>query len=208
MSLYLFMCCVYLFLFFFFNDTATTEIYTLSLHDALPTWPPCGRWCAPASRSVATSRAEMVVPGRRAPPSSARTRPDSARPRARHRPRSLRGQVAGLRDPEQRIGAERRGGARCPAGERPVHEGPAGAVRHRALTGEPAGCPLAGARGGVAGRAPRAGVAGLGLTGDRVATEGGIRAGGVARRGGVAERAKRAVRDRLSADGRAAAALA
>src|SRR5690349_25166486 len=33
--------CVYLlfilsFLFFFFNDTATTEIYTLSLHDALP----------------------------------------------------------------------------------------------------------------------------------------------------------------------------
>src|SRR2546430_12563086 len=29
-SLYLF------FFFFFFNDTATTEIYTLSLHDALP----------------------------------------------------------------------------------------------------------------------------------------------------------------------------
>ena len=24
------------FIFFFFNDTATTEIYTLSLHDALP----------------------------------------------------------------------------------------------------------------------------------------------------------------------------
>src|SRR2546427_10031677 len=34
--------------FFFFNDTATTEIYTLSLHDALPIccragW--CFRWC-------------------------------------------------------------------------------------------------------------------------------------------------------------------
>src|SRR3989475_12160887 len=35
-----------IFFFFFFNDTATTEIYTLSLHDALPilnslqnTWP-------------------------------------------------------------------------------------------------------------------------------------------------------------------------
>src|SRR5256885_12264401 len=28
-------CCDYYF-FFFFNDTATTEIYTLSLHDALP----------------------------------------------------------------------------------------------------------------------------------------------------------------------------
>src|SRR6266853_6049382 len=26
----------YVFFFFFFNDTATTEIYTLSLHDALP----------------------------------------------------------------------------------------------------------------------------------------------------------------------------
>src|SRR3990170_3240849 len=28
--------CFFFFLFFFFNDTATTEIYTLSLHDALP----------------------------------------------------------------------------------------------------------------------------------------------------------------------------
>src|SRR2546422_10536461 len=27
---------LYFFYFFFFNDTATTEIYTLSLHDALP----------------------------------------------------------------------------------------------------------------------------------------------------------------------------
>src|SRR2546422_3653056 len=27
--------------FFFFNDTATTEIYTLSLHDALPISPKC-----------------------------------------------------------------------------------------------------------------------------------------------------------------------
>src|SRR5690348_17706663 len=26
--------------FFFFTDTATTEIYTLSLHDALPIWTP------------------------------------------------------------------------------------------------------------------------------------------------------------------------
>src|SRR5689334_25226594 len=29
----------FIFLFFFFNDTATTEIYTLSLHDALPICP-------------------------------------------------------------------------------------------------------------------------------------------------------------------------
>src|SRR5262244_4650652 len=30
---------LYLLFCFFFNDTATTEIYTLSLHDALPIWP-------------------------------------------------------------------------------------------------------------------------------------------------------------------------
>src|SRR3712207_8201107 len=29
---------MYVLFFFFFNDTATTEIYTLSLHDALPIW--------------------------------------------------------------------------------------------------------------------------------------------------------------------------
>src|SRR2546430_15392434 len=31
-------CLLFVFFFFFFNDTATTEIYTLSLHDALPIW--------------------------------------------------------------------------------------------------------------------------------------------------------------------------
>src|SRR2546422_11616292 len=31
--------CSFFFFFFFFNDTATTEIYTLSLHDALPISP-------------------------------------------------------------------------------------------------------------------------------------------------------------------------
>src|SRR2546421_2813618 len=31
--------------FFFFNDTATTEIYTLSLHDALPISVWCGGTC-------------------------------------------------------------------------------------------------------------------------------------------------------------------
>src|SRR5256885_7646780 len=35
--LYMFGSSFFLF-FFFFNDTATTEIYTLSLHDALPIW--------------------------------------------------------------------------------------------------------------------------------------------------------------------------
>src|SRR5438067_9073274 len=35
MTIHLF-CLMQSFSFFFFNDTATTEIYTLSLHDALP----------------------------------------------------------------------------------------------------------------------------------------------------------------------------
>src|SRR5438552_14742221 len=43
--------CFLFFYFFFFNDTATTEIYTLSLHDALPIWP---SWCLP--RGSATGR--------------------------------------------------------------------------------------------------------------------------------------------------------
>src|SRR5256885_3760848 len=36
MYLSLIFCLFLFFFFFFFNDTATTEIYTLSLHDALP----------------------------------------------------------------------------------------------------------------------------------------------------------------------------
>src|SRR5471030_3402243 len=36
MSFFLFFVAFFVYLFFFFNDTATTEIYTLSLHDALP----------------------------------------------------------------------------------------------------------------------------------------------------------------------------
>src|SRR6266436_7522353 len=42
-------------LFFFFNDTATTEIYTLSLHDALPISPCCSR-CRPVTTRVRRCR--------------------------------------------------------------------------------------------------------------------------------------------------------
>src|SRR6266480_7609125 len=38
-SLFIFFVFLLLVFFFFFNDTATTEIYTLSLHDALPISP-------------------------------------------------------------------------------------------------------------------------------------------------------------------------
>src|SRR5438477_4031452 len=48
--------CSYLFFLFFFNDTATTEIYTLSLHDALPICCRGGRARARAPRSRAWSR--------------------------------------------------------------------------------------------------------------------------------------------------------
>src|SRR5258708_31013261 len=42
--------------FFFFNDTATTEIYTLSLHDALPI---SRNWPDPGSGSPRHSRRKM-----------------------------------------------------------------------------------------------------------------------------------------------------
>src|ERR1035438_10601460 len=52
------------FVIIFFNDTATTEIYTLSLHDALPicctSWPPlrpgASRAPAPGSRDRKSTR--------------------------------------------------------------------------------------------------------------------------------------------------------
>src|SRR6267143_7070652 len=47
------------FFFFFFNDTATTEIYTLSLHDALPILlPPAAPPCSPRPCSWPTARSE------------------------------------------------------------------------------------------------------------------------------------------------------
>src|SRR5258708_26967857 len=45
---------------FFFNDTATTEIYTLSLHDALPIFPsPSDRSTAPSCSSLTRSSSAM-----------------------------------------------------------------------------------------------------------------------------------------------------
>src|SRR6266850_871885 len=53
------------FFFFFFNDTATTEIYTLSLHDALPSssagtgrwsWGLPAAWAAPSCRDRKSTR--------------------------------------------------------------------------------------------------------------------------------------------------------
>src|SRR3712207_9400903 len=53
--------------FFFFNDTATTEIYTLSLHDALPIWAPGLEpeypQVAPAGLWESSPRAGAGIPG-------------------------------------------------------------------------------------------------------------------------------------------------
>src|SRR2546422_5685972 len=47
-------------IFFFFNDTATTEIYTLSLHDALPIYQPEWHtyWKNAGDSGLATERSE------------------------------------------------------------------------------------------------------------------------------------------------------
>src|SRR6266513_6466196 len=51
---------IFSFFFFFFNDTATTEIYTLSLHDALPipTWCSTTAPCRSGTSSPPTIRSE------------------------------------------------------------------------------------------------------------------------------------------------------
>src|SRR6266536_4550242 len=58
------------FLLFFFNDTATTEIYTLSLHDALPicigidaTWPLATATVQQAGRFAASAQARFQDAG-------------------------------------------------------------------------------------------------------------------------------------------------
>src|SRR2546427_6980632 len=67
-------------IFFFFNDTATTEIYTLSLHDALPI----------SSRKLAMRRRRAASAKRGKPCRSAAnsTRSRHLRSRRRRRPRS------------------------------------------------------------------------------------------------------------------------
>src|SRR6266571_9473251 len=63
MFVFLFLC------FFFFNDTATTEIYTLSLHDALPIpsvpttcgWSPPGHPAEPGRSEEHTSELQSHV---------------------------------------------------------------------------------------------------------------------------------------------------
>src|SRR2546429_9911986 len=51
-----------IFFFFFFNDTATTEIYTLSLHDALPISRVRSKSTRPSKRNPAAATRLAGVP--------------------------------------------------------------------------------------------------------------------------------------------------
>src|SRR5260370_8267132 len=91
----------FFFSFFFFNDTATTEIYTLSLHDALPIWRrrtgssrsgrgtarPARGWrrSAPSSASGPTRQGRRDSRPARNLPAAARPRPDLRRRSATRR---------------------------------------------------------------------------------------------------------------------------
>src|SRR2546430_7605998 len=57
------MCVTLFFFFFFFNDTATTEIYTLSLHDALPISSIVAQQSKVERKSRSNFATTMVQPG-------------------------------------------------------------------------------------------------------------------------------------------------
>src|SRR3712207_9162688 len=59
-------------IFFFFNDTATTEIYTLSLHDALPIFTSPVAWLPGRAEPRAHPTGSHLVDGYRVPGSSRR----------------------------------------------------------------------------------------------------------------------------------------
>src|SRR6266571_2681780 len=123
-----------LYVFFFFNDTATTEIYTLSLHDALPIWPaPACSHTPPAGPSWTTSTspnsdAGPYASGTRAPAALRSPHPCAGDPRSyppRHRrwpgrsPESRRHAAQRLRPPGDRVTPERHQAGATPAGFSP-----------------------------------------------------------------------------------------
>src|SRR2546430_15400331 len=61
--LHLYILLVFIFFFFFFNDTATTEIYTLSLHDALPILVAGDRQVIARGPQVLPQRQDVHAPG-------------------------------------------------------------------------------------------------------------------------------------------------
>src|SRR6516162_2362841 len=53
---------IFFFFFFFFNDTATTEIYTLSLHDALPIQLQRSTWGEAHPQPLLSTPASCITP--------------------------------------------------------------------------------------------------------------------------------------------------
>src|SRR6266496_503584 len=117
MSVVLFFLIIFLF-FFFFNDTATTEIYTLSLHDALPI--PAG----PVTlHAVHHSQEELtILTTFRAHPLGAHQLPDlrPAGARAGRERRDADGRAHRLRVPGRAAARERPVDVR--RGRSPVHQ--------------------------------------------------------------------------------------
>src|SRR5260370_2254653 len=107
--------------FFFFNDTATTEIYTLSLHDALPIYHTRARWRASSriSRSPCR-RSSRSTPGSSSPTSIAGgTCAATCRPGSRRRcPRSRRAPGAPTRSRSRSCKTTRRVGRWRPDAQR------------------------------------------------------------------------------------------
>src|SRR5687767_15851706 len=86
-------------LLFFFSDSGTTEIYTLSLHDALP----ISSWEDPDD--TATVRRSLHTdprPGRARPARAGRDHRQRPGRRARPRPRPHRGRARPRQDPDGR----------------------------------------------------------------------------------------------------------
>src|SRR6476620_11923647 len=54
--------CFVCLVFCFFNDTATTEIYTLSLHDALPIRQPAPGWTSRTTKTGTSTSRSTVSP--------------------------------------------------------------------------------------------------------------------------------------------------
>src|SRR2546426_6268694 len=109
-----------LFFFFFFNDTATTEIYTLSLHDALPIY----RQPAAEPRLPVRGRAAQLRRGRGGADGAGGARGGAGAPHAHRRGRDHGGGPGGQRDrpPHALAQAERLvpPGSAVPDAARPV----------------------------------------------------------------------------------------
>src|SRR5256884_4945954 len=120
--------------FFFFNDTATTEIYTLSLHDALP--------ISPAARAARPARYDTPGTGTRA----RATRTRAARRAPRRPPRRSPG-APGRRRPTRRRKAPRAWGTTREG--RRARAAPRGVASGVEVPGGAAGRPAAGGRIGL-----------------------------------------------------------